>query len=106
MSDCICNAMPAAIYTNSYDANLNIRNGFPVFSTSMEAHWISRNEDQYSAFKLTDEDRTEIHMLARDPNIGESLWLCSCNRQGRQEQVALEVSLHMPAVARCRLAAM
>ena len=52
--------MPAAIYTNTYDAGLNVRNGFPVFSTSMEAQWVARNEDLYSAFKLTDEARAAI----------------------------------------------
>eukprot|EP00891_Asterochloris_glomerata_P007038 jgi/Astpho2/7038/fgenesh1_pm.00107_%23_26_t len=62
-----------AIYTNTYDAGLNVRNGFPVFSTSMEAQWVARNEDLYSAFKLTDEDRAEIHQLARDPNIGKRI---------------------------------
>lgn len=58
------------MYTNSYDAMLNARNGFPVFSTLVEANHIQKTEDLYAAFKLTDEDKHEIHKLARDPRIG------------------------------------
>jgi DNA replicative helicase MCM subunit Mcm2 (Cdc46/Mcm family) len=58
------------VYTNSYDAALNVRNGFPVFSTVIEANNITKNEDRFAAFKLTDEDKQELHRLARDPRIG------------------------------------
>jgi hypothetical protein len=58
------------VYTNSYDASLNARNGFPVFSTLVEANHIQKTEDLYAAYKLTDEDKHEIHKLARDPRIG------------------------------------
>ena len=60
----------AGVYSNSYDAALNVKNGFPVFNTIIEANFIGKQEDQYAAFKLTDEDRQDIHRLARDPNIG------------------------------------
>jgi len=58
------------VYSNSYDASLNVKNGFPVFSTVIEANSIGKQEDQFAAFRLTDEDRQEIHRLARDPRIG------------------------------------
>ena len=58
------------MYTNSYDSFLNVRNGFPVFSTTLEANYVRKHEDAYAAFKLTDDDRQEIHRLARDPRIG------------------------------------
>ena len=59
------------VYVNQYDAGLNARNGFPVFSTQIEANWISKSEDKYTAFRLTDEDKDEINRLSKDPLIGE-----------------------------------
>ena len=59
------------MYMNTYDATLNARNGFPVFSTQVEANWLSKSEDKYAAFRLTDEDKDEINRLSKDPNIGE-----------------------------------
>ena len=58
------------MYTNSYDALLNVRNGFPVFTTVLEANYVAKQEDRFAAFKLTDEDKQELHRLARDPRIG------------------------------------
>lgn len=69
----------AGIYTNSYDATLNARNGFPVFSTQVEANWLSKSEDKYAAFRLTDEDKDEINRLSKDPNIGERQHSPLCN---------------------------
>ena len=58
------------VYTNSFDVGLNIKNGFPVFTTMIEANYINKQEDRFAAFKLTDEDKQELHRLARDPRIG------------------------------------
>lgn len=63
----------AGVYTNTYDAAMNARNGFPVFATQVEANWLSKSEDKYSAFRLTDEDKEEINKLSKDPNIGKLL---------------------------------
>lgn len=60
----------AGVYTNSFDVGLNIKNGFPVFTTMIEANYINKQEDRFAAFKLTDEDKQELHRLARDPRIG------------------------------------
>ena len=60
----------AGIYSNTYDAALNVKNGFPVFSTVIEAVSVSKHEDQFEASKLTQEDRDAILALARDPRIG------------------------------------
>lgn len=59
------------MYINTYDATLNARNGFPVFSTQVEANWLSKSEDKYASFRLTDEDKDEINRLSKDPNIGK-----------------------------------
>ena len=63
----------AGIYSNTYDAALNVKNGFPVFSTVIEAVSVSKHEDQFEASKLTQEDRDAILALARDPRIGAPL---------------------------------
>ena len=60
----------AGVYMNSYDAGLNVRNGFPVFGTLLEANYVNKQEDAFAAFKLSDEDRQELLRLARDPRIG------------------------------------
>lgn len=59
------------IYRNNFDAALNTKNGFPVFATVIEANIINKREDQFAAFKLTDDDMRTIRTLAEDPNIGE-----------------------------------
>ena len=61
------------MYSNGYDASLNVKNGFPVFTTVIEANFINRQEDRFAAFKLSDEDKQEILKLARDPRIGQHI---------------------------------
>ena len=73
----------AGVYTNSFDVGLNIKNGFPVFTTVIDANYINKQEDRFAAFKLTDEDKQELHRLARDPRIGAPSFLhlsslCKC----------------------------
>ena len=58
------------IYCSGYDSLLNVRNGFPVFSTHIEANWVSKAADQFAAYKMTDEDKAEIIKLSADPRIG------------------------------------
>ncbi|THH19967.1 hypothetical protein EW146_g1327 [Bondarzewia mesenterica] len=57
------------IYRNNFDASLNSKNGFPVFSTVIEANHINKKEDLFAAFRLTEEDEKEIRSLARDERI-------------------------------------
>ena len=66
----VASAWGAGVYTNSFDVGLNIKNGFPVFTTVIDANYINKQEDRFAAFKLTDEDKQELHRLARDPRIG------------------------------------
>jgi DNA replication licensing factor MCM2 len=61
------------IYRNNFDLALNTRNGFPVFSTILEANHISRKEELYASHRLTEEDEREIKALARDPHIGKRI---------------------------------
>lgn len=57
------------IYRNNFDASLNSKNGFPVFSTIIEANHVNKKEDLFAAFRLTEEDEKEIRLLARDDRI-------------------------------------
>lgn len=58
------------MYVNSFDATLNVKQGFPVFSTHVEANHVQKTEDVYAAYKLTDEDIRSIHKLAADKRVG------------------------------------
>ncbi|GLJ12831.1 hypothetical protein SUGI_0198590 [Cryptomeria japonica] len=60
-------------YTNNFDMSLNTKNGFPVFATVVEANYVTKKQDLFSAYKLTDEDKAEIQNLAKDPRIGERI---------------------------------
>lgn len=51
---------------------MNAKNGFPVFTTQVEANWLTKGEDKYASFRFTDEERAEIIRLSKDPDIGES----------------------------------
>ncbi|KAK6776036.1 hypothetical protein RDI58_027037 [Solanum bulbocastanum] len=62
------------IYTNNFDLSLNTKNGFPVFSTVIEANHVTKKQDLFSAYKLTQEDKEEIEKLAKDPRIGERIF--------------------------------
>lgn len=59
------------VYTNNFDLSLNTKNGFPVFATVVEANYVSKKQDLFSSYKLTQEDKDEIEKLAKDPRIGE-----------------------------------
>ncbi|MBA0556070.1 hypothetical protein Golob_026204 [Gossypium lobatum] len=61
------------IYTNNFDMSLNTKNGFPVFATVVEANYVAKKQDLFSAYKLTQEDKEDIEQLARDPQIGERI---------------------------------
>lgn len=68
----------AGIYVYGYDASLNVKNSFPVFSTHIEANFVSKREDVYSLHALTDDDKAHVLELARDPRIG------GCKQGGRE----------------------
>ncbi|OQO11661.1 DNA replication licensing factor mcm2 [Cryoendolithus antarcticus] len=61
------------IYRNSYDAQLNNKNGFPVFATVLEANHVVKSHDQLAGFRLTEEDERQIRALSRDPDIIEKI---------------------------------
>jgi DNA replication licensing factor MCM2 len=61
------------IYRNNFDASLNTKNGFPVFSTILEANYISRNANPALSLTLTEADEKAIRALSRDPRISKRI---------------------------------
>lgn len=61
------------IYRNNFDARLNSKNGFPVFATVIEANHIAKKDDEFAAFRLTEDDEKAIRALARDERIGQRI---------------------------------
>ena len=61
------------IYRNNYDAQLNNRNGFPVFATILEANHVVKSHDQLAGFRLTEQDEREIRTLSKDPRIVDKI---------------------------------
>lgn len=55
---------------------MNTKNGFPVFATVVEANYVAKKQDLFSAYKLTQEDKEEIEKLAKDPRVGERVRHC------------------------------
>lgn len=57
------------VYTNTYDGSLNIKQGFPVFSTVILANYILKKDDKSNLHSLTDEDVKVILALSKDDRI-------------------------------------
>lgn len=58
------------IYKNSYDGNLNAKNGFPVFLTIIEAVTVRRRDaDLVGEFSLSEEEERQIQSLSKQKNI-------------------------------------
>jgi len=60
-------------YANNFDLSLNKKNGFPVFSSVIEANYVTKKQDLFSVYKLTQENKEEIEKLSEDPRIGERI---------------------------------
>lgn len=61
------------IYRNSYDAQLNNKNGFPVFATILEANYVVKSHDQLAGFRLSEQDERQIRSLSKDPKIVDKI---------------------------------
>jgi len=60
------------IYINRFDYFGNVKHGFPVFNTIIEANFIRRYTDE-DVVELTEEDKQYIRGLSREPNIGRKI---------------------------------
>ena len=78
MNDLVDSARPGdeveitGIFINRFDYFSNIKHGFPVFTTIIEANYIRRYGDE-EIVELTDEDKQSIRDLSRQPNIGRKI---------------------------------
>jgi DNA replication licensing factor MCM2 len=61
------------ICTNNFDLCSNTKNGFPIFSSVIEANYVTKKQDLFSVYKLTQENKEEIEKLSEDPRIGERI---------------------------------
>ncbi|KAJ3206732.1 MCM DNA helicase complex subunit [Dinochytrium kinnereticum] len=61
------------IYRNIFDSHLNVKHGFPVFATIIEANHVSKKEDMFASFSLTEDDFKSIRALARDDRIRQRI---------------------------------
>lgn len=61
------------IYINRFDYFSNVKHGFPVFQTIIEANQVRRFGDE-QIIELTDEDKQQIRDLARQPNIAQKIF--------------------------------
>ncbi|XXG72740.1 hypothetical protein AAC387_Pa07g1770 [Persea americana] len=61
------------IYPNNLDSSLNMKIGFPVFSSVVEANYVRKQQYLSSAYKLTVEDKAEIRKLAEDNRIDKRI---------------------------------
>jgi DNA replication licensing factor MCM2 len=60
------------VYTTQFDADLNRKTGFPVFSTIIEAnHLVKKEESDRSA--ISEEEVREIIRLSKDPQIRQKI---------------------------------
>jgi DNA replication licensing factor MCM2 len=57
------------IYTHQFDATLNARNGFPTFSTLIEANFVDKLSDKAAHMTITDEDKRRFDELSRDAHV-------------------------------------
>ena len=62
-----------AIYTNNYDGSLNVKQGFPVFSTVLLANHILMKDNKSALEAITDEDIKLITNLSKDERIGDRI---------------------------------
>jgi DNA replication licensing factor MCM2 len=60
------------IYINRWDYFSNIKHGFPVFTTIIEANYMRRYGDD-EIIQLTDEDKNMIRDIGKQPNVGKKI---------------------------------
>ena len=79
LSDLIDRARPGeeievtGVYTNSLDRSLNSQQGFPVFSTCIEANYVQRREEMLASNDITDDEKRQFRRMARDSRIAERI---------------------------------
>ncbi|KAH0795989.1 DNA replication licensing factor Mcm2 [Histomonas meleagridis] len=74
LADC-CRPGEEVEITGIYKHMMDIRRqGFPVFSTMIEANHVSRSGDSYSAISITKEEEQQIIELSKQPDISKTIF--------------------------------
>lgn len=61
------------IFMNRFEYGANVKHGFPVFSTLIEANNVTRFGDE-QVVELTDEDKAAIRAESKKPNVAERIF--------------------------------
>ncbi|KAL9379647.1 hypothetical protein Peur_028129 [Populus x canadensis] len=61
------------ICTNNFDLCLKTKNGFPIFSSVIEANYVTKKQDLFPAYRLALEGEEEIKRLSKTPRIEERI---------------------------------
>jgi DNA replication licensing factor MCM2 len=61
------------IFKNKFEYGANVKHGFPVFATLIEANYVKRFGDE-QVIELTDEDKKAIRDLSKQPNVAARLF--------------------------------
>ncbi len=80
LNDLIDNCKPGdeievtGIYRHEVDPSINIMQGFPVFSTVIEANYVRKVEEARADLELTEDDIAQITKMSKDPRISERIF--------------------------------
>ena len=83
------------IYVNTFSPAANVRNGFPVFNTCIEANYVRRKSDEAGKRVIVEEDRRAFEQLQRDPRIIRRIVRSIAPSIFANENVKLAVALAM-----------
>jgi len=61
------------IYTHTFDPGMHSKQGFPVFATVLEANFVQKRADALASSVLTEEEKSQIEEMSRDPRMGERI---------------------------------
>lgn len=62
------------IYQHTFDAAVNFKQGFPVFTTMIKANYVQRKGQSLEDLKLTDDDIKRIIALSKKSNVAELIF--------------------------------
>jgi DNA replication licensing factor MCM2 len=88
------------IYKHSYNAMLNVRQGFPVFGTVIEANSVRRMHDRLELDHLTDMDKKCMDRLKRCKNLQNKVMHSIAPSIFGHEDLKLAIALAMIGAAR------
>lgn len=77
-----------AVYKHTFDPSLNTKNGFPVFSTVLQANYVQKHAAAMASTRLTDQDKEEVSPV-------HSTLHRQCKRQQASLSLAMGAASHL-----------